>query len=69
VPPTKIKSVELPDDAASLKTMLLSLMAEHEQEKQRADQQSSLAASLQKKSDELYIENLRLQVQVDRFKH
>ena len=48
--------------------MLFSLMAAHEQEKQRADQQSSLASSLQKKSDELYIENLRLQVQVDRFK-
>lgn len=48
--------------------MLLSLMAAHEQEKQRADQQSSLAAFLQKKSDELYIDNLRLQVQVDRFK-
>jgi len=55
--------------------MLLLLMAAREQEKQRADvlqrqadQQSSLAASLQKKSDELYIENLRLQVQVDRFK-
>jgi transposase len=68
VPPTKINPVELPDDAASLKAMLFSLMAAHEQEKQRADQQSSLASSLQKKSDELYIENLRLQVQVDRFK-
>ena len=36
-------------------------MAAHEQEKQRA-------IALQNKSDELYIENLRLQVQVDRFK-
>ena len=41
--------------------MLLSLMAAHEQQRERAD-------NLQKKSDELYIENLRLQVQVDRFK-
>ena len=41
--------------------MLLSLMAAHEQEKQRA-------VALQKKSDELYLDNLRLQVQVDRFK-
>ena len=65
--PTELPA-ELPDDAASLKAMLLSLMAAHEQEKQRADQQSSLAAFLQKKSDELYIDNLRLQVQVDRFK-
>jgi len=53
--------MELPEDAASLKAMLLSLMAAHEQEKQRAD-------ALDKKSAELYIENLRLQVQVDRFK-
>ena len=75
VPTIKINPVELPDDTASLKAMLLSLMAAHKQEKQRADalqqradQQSSLAASLQKKSDDLYIENLRLQVQVDRFK-
>lgn len=77
-----IKSAGLPEDAASLKALLRSLMAAHEQEKQRADglqrtadalqkraeQQSSFAASLQKKSDELYIENLRLQVEVDRFK-
>jgi transposase len=68
VPPIKIKTAELPDDAASLKAMLLSLMAAHEEEKQRADQQTSLAAFLQKKSDNLYIDNLRLQVQVDRFK-
>ena len=48
--------------------MLLSLMAAHEQEKQRANQQQNRAENLQKKSDDLYIENLRLQVQVDRFK-
>jgi len=48
--------------------MLLSLVATHEQEKQRANQQQNRADNLQKKSDDLYIENLRLQVQVDRFK-
>jgi len=62
--------------------MLLSLMAEHEQEKQRANQQAQRAEAqeqrahqqqvradgLQKKSDDLYLDNLRLQVQVDRFK-
>ncbi len=37
--------------------MLLSLMAAHEQEKQRANQQQNRAENLQKKSDELYIEN------------
>ena len=66
---------ELPDDAASLKAMLLSLMAAHAQQRERADaqdaranQQQNRAENLQKKSDDLYIENLRLQVQVDRFK-
>jgi transposase len=68
VKPAILKPAELPDDAASLKAMLLSLMAAHEQEKQRANQQQNRAENLQKKSDELYIENLRLQVQVDRFK-
>ena len=55
--------------------MLLSLMAAHAQQRERADtqneranQQQNRADSLQKKSDDLYIENLRLQVQVDRFK-
>ena len=66
--PVILKPAELPDDAASLKAMLLSLMAAHEQEKQRANQQQNRAENLQKKSDDLYIENLRLQVQVDRFK-
>jgi transposase len=68
VNPAILKPAELPDDAASLKAMLLSLMAAHEQEKQRANQQQNRAENLQKKSDDLYIENLRLQVQVDRFK-
>lgn len=76
------KTSVLPDDAASLKAMLLSMMAGRESEKQRADQQARQAEAqakradqqqhraegLQKKSDELYLENLRLQVQVDRFK-
>jgi transposase len=75
VSPTALKPAELPDDAASLKAMLLSLMAAHEQQRERADtqderanQQQNRADNLQKKADELYIENLRLQVQVDRFK-
>jgi transposase len=68
VNPSTLKPAELPVDAASLKAMLLSLMAAHEQEKQRTNQQQNRADNLQKKSDDLYIENLRLQVQVDRFK-
>src|ERR1035441_4702333 len=62
--------------------MFVSLMAAHEQEKQRAEQQAQRAEAqeqrahqqqhraevLQKKSDEMYIKMLRLQVEVDRFK-
>ena len=73
--PSTLKPAELPDDAASLKAILLSLMAAHAQQRERADaqdaranQQQNRADNLQKKSDDLYIENLRLQVQVDRFK-
>ena len=79
---TTLNPSELPDDVASLKALLRSMMAEREQEKQcadqlvkraelqsmRADQQQYRADGLQKKSEDLYIENLRLQVQVDRFK-
>jgi transposase len=75
VNPSTLKPAELPDDAASLKAILLSLMAAHAQQRERADaqdaranQQQNRADNLQKKSDDLYIENLRLQVQVDRFK-
>jgi transposase len=75
VNPSTLKPAELPDDAPSLKAMLLSLMAAHAQQRERADtqneranQQQNRADNLQKKSDDLYIDNLRLQVQVDRFK-
>ena len=63
-----VHPAELPDDAATLKAMLLSLMAEREQEKRRADEQQYRAEGLQKRSDDLYLANLRLQVEVDRFK-
>jgi len=75
VNPAAFQPADLPDDAASLKAMLLLLMAELEREKQcvhqqaqRAHQQQYRADGLQKKSDGLYLDNLRLQVQVDRFK-
>ena len=73
--PAAIKTTKLPEDARSLKAMLLSMMAALEEERQRAeqqtkraDQQQFRAEGLQRKSDALYIENLRLQVEVDRFK-
>jgi len=58
VNPAAFQPADLPDDAASLKAMLLLLMAELEREKQcvhqqaqRAHQQQYRADGLQKKSD------------------
>lgn len=48
------KLVELPDDSEALKAMLRSLLLERHAEKQRAD--------------DLHIENLRLRVELDRYK-
>ena len=51
----------LPEDSASLKAMLRSLLAERDREKQRADEQL-------KRADDLHIQNLRLQLELARYK-
>jgi transposase len=75
VKPFALDPLQLPDDAALLKAMLLSVLEEKEREKERAEEQSQRANQqqqradyLQSKSDELYVEMLRMQVQLDRFK-
>lgn len=52
--PSADKLVELPDDSDKLKAMLRSLLLKHDAEKRRAD--------------DLHIENLRLRVELDRYK-
>src|SRR6266853_1727715 len=47
----------LPEDSASLKAMLRSLLTERDREKQRADEQL-------KRADDLHIQNLRLQLEL-----
>jgi hypothetical protein len=47
-------SLELPEDSASLRAMVLALQAGRDQEKQRAD--------------ELQVQNLRLQLELERYK-
>src|SRR6266702_2530551 len=54
-------SPNLPEDSASLKAMLRSLLAERDREKQRADEQ-------RKRADDLHIQNLRLQLELARYK-
>src|SRR5580698_3084503 len=51
----------LPEDSASLKAMLRSLLTERDREKQHADEQ-------RKRADDLHIQNLRLQLELARYK-
>jgi transposase len=51
----------LPEDSASLKAMVRSLLAERNREKQRAEEQG-------KRADDLHIQNLRLQLELARYK-
>jgi transposase len=53
--------VELPDSSDVLKAMLRSLLLERDKERHRADEQ-------QRRGDDLHIENLRLQVELARYK-
>src|SRR5262249_60539434 len=48
--------------------MLRSLILEREQQKQRVEEENKRANDLQKRADELHLENLRLQLQLDRYK-
>jgi transposase len=55
------KLVELPDDSGALQAMVRALLLERDQEKHRAVEQ-------QRRADDLHIENLRLQVELARYK-
>jgi hypothetical protein len=61
VPDAKTSSPNLPEDNESLKSMLCSLLWERDREKQRAQEQT-------KRADDLHVENLRLQVELARYK-
>lgn len=61
MPAKESSFANLPEDNESLKAILLSLRVERDREKQRAEVQSQRA-------DELYLENLRLQIELARYK-
>jgi transposase len=61
VPDAKTSSPNLPEDNESLKAMLCSLLRERDREKQRAKEQT-------KRANDLHVENLRLQVELARYK-
>ena len=65
----------LPQNRDSLETLLRKLIVERDQQQQRADEQNKRANDLHveilrqtKRADELYLQNLRLQQQLERYK-
>ena len=60
--------VPLPDDSEALKAILRTLMRERDDEKQRADKHEQLAEEQTRRGNDLYVENLRLQLELDRYR-
>ena len=65
----------LPEDSASLKALLCAVIAERDRERRRAEEQSRKIAELRhraeqqtQRADELYIEKLRLQMELARYR-
>jgi transposase len=65
----------LPQDREALEAMVRSLILEREQQRQRVEQESKRANDLQveslrqtKRAEELYLQNLRLQLELERYK-
>ncbi len=57
----KVPPEALPEDPVALKALLRAAVAERDQAQQRAEQQG-------KRADDLYLEKLRLQLELDRYK-
>ena len=69
------KSNDLPQDREALEAMVHSLILEREEQRQRVEHESERANDLhgeslrqRKRADELYLENLRLQLELQRYK-
>jgi len=60
--------VPLPDDSEALKAMLRTLMRERDEEKRRADKHQQRAEQEARRSDELRVEMLRLQLELERYR-
>jgi transposase len=64
----KVSPEALPEDPVALKTLLRAARAERDQAQQRAEEQAARAVQQGKRADDLYLENLRLQLELDRYK-
>lgn len=60
--------VALPDDSQALKAMLRTLLNERDQEKRRADMHEQLAEKQSRRANDLHVENLRLQLELERYR-
>ena len=60
--------VALPDDSQALKAMLHALMRERDEEKRRADRHEQRAEEQSKRANDLHVENLHLQLEMERFR-
>ncbi len=60
--------VELPDDSQAPKFVVRSLLLERDQQSRRAEEQARCAEEQQRGADDLHIENLRLRIELDRYK-
>jgi len=64
----KANLVPLPDDSQALKAMLRTLLRERDDEKRRADKHQQRAEEQTRRADDLQVENLRLQLELDRYR-
>ena len=58
----------MPEDPAALKALLLAALTERDREQQRAEEQAARAAEQGKRADDLYLQTLRLQLELARYK-
>jgi transposase len=68
VAPLKTSPSALPEDPAALKALLRAALVERDQAQQRAEEQAARAAQQGQRADDLYLKNLRLQLELDRYK-
>ena len=68
VPTNENFLTNLPDDKEALKAMLHSLWQERERQEKRAEKYLRKAEEQRKRADELYLEKLRLQMELERYK-
>ena len=58
----------MPEDPATLKALLLAALTERDREQRRAEAQAALAAQQGKRADDLYVQTLRLQLELERYR-